>query len=239
MTNSSITDVAAGSQAHLAKAVHPALERRVNVLDNLITEAGRAMHVLSRSALATRPNPAGRNTGDADASLDTDEIQHAAGLMRVNHVGEICAQALYRGQALFCKDQQVQELLYHAATEEVDHLVWCDDRLKELGSKPSVFNPLWYAASFGLGVVASRAGTPYNLGFMAETERQVEEHLDAHLKDLPQQDLRSRKIVVQMRDDEIGHRTTAEDNGATALPAPVKLAMKLMSKVMTTSAYRV
>lgn len=215
----------------------PVFERRASVLDGMITEFGRAMHVLSRSALATRPNPAGRKT-EADENLSPEEARHVSGLMRVNHVGEVCAQALYRGQAMFCKDEQVQELLYEAATEEVDHLVWCDDRLKELQSRPSVFNPFWYAASFGLGVVASRAGIPYNLGFMAETERQVEKHLDEHLKELPQHDLRSRKIVAQMRDDEIQHRTTAEDNGATKLPAPVKLAMRFMSKVMTTTAYR-
>lgn len=222
-----------------ASEQHPSLTRRASLVDSLVTEVGRAIHVLSRSATASRPNPAGRRLNKTDESLSTAESKHVSGLMRVNHVGEVCAQALYRGQAMLCKDESVQALLYNAASEEVDHLVWCDDRLKELESRPSVFNPLWYAASFGLGVIASRAGTPYNLGFMAETERQVEQHLDQHLKELPQHDLRSRKIIVQMREDEIAHRTTAEDNGASALPAPVKLAMRFMSKVMTVTAYRV
>lgn len=218
---------------------HIKFSRHISVVDSLFTELGRAMHVLSRSAAAARPNPAGRSLNVADESLSASEAKHVSGLMRVNHVGEICAQALYRGQAMLCKDQPVQALLYSAANEEVDHLVWCDDRLKELGSRPSIFNPFWYGASFGLGVIASKAGTPYNLGFMAETERQVEQHLDEHLKELPQHDLRSRKIIVQMREDEIAHRTTAEDNGASALPAPIKLAMRFMSKVMTVTAYKV
>ena len=236
MSESSRT--AAMSQEKPQAISHPVFERRASLMDNMVTELGRAMHVLSRSALATRPNPAGRNTTEAAETLSTEEMRHISGLMRVNHVGEVCAQALYRGQAMLCKDEQVRNVFYDAATEEVDHLVWCDDRLKELGSRPSIFNPFWYAASFGLGVVASRVSTPYNLGFMAETERQVEQHLDEHLKVLPQQDLRSRKIISQMREDEIAHRTTAEDHGASSLPMPVKLAMRLMSKVMTTTAYR-
>lgn len=216
----------------------PKLERRRSLFDSALTELGHALHVISRSAQASRPNPAGRMVSQPEEHLSNTEARHAAGLMRVNHVGEICAQALYRGQALMVKDEAVKKLLLEAADEEVDHLVWCDDRLRELGSRPSVLNPLWYAASLGLGVVASRAGTPYNLGFMAETERQVEQHLDQHLVSLPAQDERSRKIVEQMRVDEIAHRTTAEDNGAKPLPLPIKMAMRLMSKVMTTSAYR-
>lgn len=215
----------------------PKLERRTSLVDKLLTEVGHAAQVVSRSAQATRPNPAGRALA-TETELSETEARHAAGLMRVNHVGEICAQALYRGQAMFVQDEAVKELLYEAATEEVDHLVWCDDRLKELGSRPSIFNPLWYGASLGLGLIASRAGVPYNLGFMAETERQVEQHLDEHLVSLPEQDLRSRKIVEQMRVDEIAHRTTAENNGAHRLPAPIKWAMRAMSKVMTVSAYR-
>lgn len=216
----------------------PKLERRPSLFDNLLTEVGHALHVLSRSAQAARPNPAGRALSQQDDSLSVEETQHAAGLMRVNHVGEICAQALYRGQALMVKDEAIKNLLYQASAEEVDHLVWCDDRLKELGSRPSIFNPFWYAASLGLGVVASRAGTPYNLGFMAETERQVEKHLEEHLSSLPAADTRSRKIVDQMRVDEIAHRTTAEDHGAHNLPLPIKTAMRMMSKVMTTTAYK-
>lgn len=217
----------------------PKLERRSSLFDAVLTEAGHALHVISRSAQASRANPAGRSLVQAEEQLSPEQMRHAAGLMRVNHVGEVCAQALYRGQALLVKDPAIKELLYEASAEEVDHLVWCDDRLKELGSRPSIFNPLWYGASLGLGLLASRTGTPYNLGFMAETERQVEKHLEDHLVSLPEQDERSRKIVDQMRLDEIAHRTTAEDHGAKALPAPIKLAMRFMSKVMTTSAYRI
>lgn len=215
----------------------PGFMRQPSVLDGLFTEVGRALDVLSRSAQASRPNPAGKNR--EPEVLDQHEAKHIAGLMRVNHVGEVCAQALYRGQALLCKDEHIRGLLYEAAVEEVDHLVWCDDRLKELNSRPSIFNPFWYAASFGLGMVASRAGVPYNLGFMAETERQVEQHLDSHLEQLPEKDGRTRAILEQMREDEIHHRITAEENGATNLPPPIKLAMRFMSKVMTTTAYRI
>lgn len=217
----------------------PKFERRTSVFDAVLTEVGHALHVLSRSAQASRPNPAGRALTQKEEHLSESEAKHAAGLMRVNHVGEVCAQALYRGQALMTQDESIKELLYQASSEEVDHLVWCDERLKELGSRPSIFNPIWYAASLGLGLVASRTGTPYNLGFMAETERQVEQHLDSHLISLPTEDLRSRQIVEQMRLDEISHRTTAEEHGARKLPFPIKTAMRIMSKVMTTTAYRV
>uniref|UniRef100_A0A1I7YPV2 2-nonaprenyl-3-methyl-6-methoxy-1,4-benzoquinol hydroxylase n=1 Tax=Steinernema glaseri TaxID=37863 RepID=A0A1I7YPV2_9BILA len=139
---------------------------------------------------------------------------------------------------MLCKDPQATEVLLQAAQEEVDHLAWCDDRLRELDSRPSVFNPLWYAGSFALGLLASRAGVPYNLGFMAETERQVEEHLESHLESLPATDNRSRRIVEKMRDDEIEHRRTAENHGAAGLPPPVKTLMRVMSKAMTTTAYR-
>lgn len=220
---------------------HSGFVRRSNPLEGILTEVGRALQVLDGSAQASRPNPAGPmplNASEQEA-LSQAERQHAAGLMRVNHVGEICAQALYRGQAMFCRDAAIRDVLYEAATEEVDHLVWCNERLSELNSRPSVLNPLWYLGAFSLGVVASRAGIAHNLGFMAETERQVEQHLDSHLEQLPPQDVRSRRIVEQMRDDEIQHRTTAENHGAASLPGPVKLAMRLMSKVMTTTAYRI
>lgn len=207
-------------------------------VDQLIAEISHAIKVLDGSVEHSRPNPAGDVAAD-DPVLNAHEIRHAAGLMRVNHVGEICAQALYRGQALMCKDDKIRDLLLQASDEEVDHLAWCRDRLDELNNRPSIFNPLWYLGSLGLGLVASRAGVPYNLGFMAETEKQVEQHLNSHLESLPEHDTRSRKIVTQMRDDEIGHKTTAEDHGAVKLPVPVKMAMKFMSKVMTTTAYRV
>lgn len=215
-----------------------AWRRRMTWVDRLLAEAGRALQVLDGSVTHQRPYPAGPAMG-AEAPLSDSEARHAAGLMRVNHVGEICAQALYRGQALWCRDEAVRKVMLHAAEEEADHLAWCHQRLEELHSRPSVLNPLWYAGAFGLGLVASRAGRARNLGFMAETERQVEEHLDGHLQHaLPAQDERSRKVVTQMRDDEIGHRRTAENHGAARLPAPVRLAMRGMSRVMTTTAYR-
>lgn len=215
-----------------------AFYRRSTWVDPLIAEANRALEVLSGVATASRTNPAGRHQREEDAALGPAERRHAAGLMRVNHVGEVCAQALYRGQAAVCRDEGTRALLREAAQEEVDHLVWCGARLGELESRPSVFNPLWYAGSFGLGLLAGWAGVPRNLGFMAETERQVEEHLDGHLKTLPAADTRSRKIVAQMKEDEIHHRQTAERGGAVPLPAPVRGAMRLMSKVMTGTAYR-
>lgn len=220
---------------------HSGFVRRSTPLEDVLAELGRALQVLEGSAQAGRANPAGPRPLNAaeQENLSPAEQRHAAGLMRVNHVGEICAQALYRGQAMFCRDASIRDVLYQAAAEEVDHLVWCRERLEELNSRPSLLNPLWYAGSFSLGVIASRAGIPRNLGFMAETERQVEQHLDSHLEHLPAQDERSRRIVEQMRDDEIEHRTTAETHGAIPLPGPVKLAMRLMSKVMTTSAYRI
>ncbi|MDN5844186.1 MAG: 2-polyprenyl-3-methyl-6-methoxy-1,4-benzoquinone monooxygenase [Alcaligenaceae bacterium] len=216
--------------------------RRTSRLDDALAEVGRALGVLGGSVTAGRPYPAGSQDpmpSDDTHELSPAEARHAAGLMRVNHVGEICAQALYRGQATFCRDADTRDVLLEAASEEVDHLVWCRRRLTELNSRPSVLNPLWYVGSFSLGLLASRAGTPYNLGFMAETERQVEEHLDGHLDRLPAHDIRSRQVVTQMRDDEIGHRTTAEHHGARRLPGPMRAAMRLMSRVMTVTAYRI
>src|SRR5690554_5959123 len=215
--------------------------RRSSPIDDLLAEVGRALQVLGGSAQAGRPNPAGPVpvSRAEQEELSPAEQRHAAGLMRVNHVGEVCAQALYRGQAMFCRDNAIRTVLHKAAAEEVDHLVWCRERLDELNSRPSLLNPFWYAGSFALGALASRAGIPRNLSFMAETERQVEQHLDSHLEQLPPQDSRSRRIVEQMRDDEIEHRTTAETHGAVPLPAPVKAAMRFMSKVMTTTAYRI
>lgn len=214
----------------------PAAATALRGLDAILAEAGRAMQVLSGVAQAGRPNPAGRLR--EEPQLTDAEQRHAAGLMRVNHVGEVCAQALYRGQALLCDDPATRQLLLRAAGEEVDHLAWCRDRLDELQSRPSYLNPLWYAGSFALGVVAGRSGTARNLGFMAETEAQVEQHLDGHLTQLPESDERSRRIVEQMRTDEIDHRTTAQREGAERLPLPIRAGMRFMAKVMTTTAYR-
>lgn len=226
----------------MSRASHPlpsGFTRRPGLFDPLIEEVNIALQVLSGAVQPGRPNPAGQGFQESVSSLGENEKKHAAGLMRVNHVGEVCAQALYRGQALVCKDPETVSMFHEAAREEVDHLAWCRDRVSELGSRTSVLNPLWYAGSFGLGLLAGRAGVPVNLGFMAETERQVEAHLEGHLKSLPPEDSRSRRIVEQMKEDEVGHRLTAQNHGATPLPAPVRGAMRLMSKVMTTLAYRI
>jgi len=231
-----------------ALPARPAL-RRPSRLDDMLTEAGRALQILSGTAQASRPNPAGRDAAQTrDIALTHEQRRHAAGLMRVNHVGEICAQALYRGQALGCRQTESSQataraVFHQAAAEEVDHLVWCQQRLRELDSRPSWLNPLWYAASFALGALAAKAGVARNLGFMAETERQVSAHLSRHLAQnpqaLPPEDVRSRAIVAQMQIDEEHHRHTAETHGGQALPACAQTAMKAMSKIMTTTAYRI
>lgn len=214
----------------------PVFSRRINLPDRLLAEAGRALHVLGGAARATRPNPAGQHSADAEP-LSPEDRRNAAALMRVNHVGEVCAQALYRGQALFCRDAVIRNVLNQAATEEVDHLAWCQTRITELKGRPSFLNPLWYAGSFSLGVLAGRAGVGKNMGFMAETEAQVEDHLNSHLQRLAREDDRSRRILEQMRDDEIGHGNTARHNGAHRPPAPVRLSMKAMARLMTSTAY--
>lgn len=225
----------------MANSSSPTL-RRTHWVDNLLSEANRALQVLAGVAHAQRPNPAD-SVPAASAStappseLSAAERDHAARLMRVNHVGEICAQALYRGQASLAREGHTRQLLEQAAQEEVDHLAWLNQRLRELNGRPSLLNPLWYAGSFVMGAAAARAGTPWNLGFMAETERQVGEHLDSHLQKLPANDQRSREIVQQMRLDEAGHQRQAEQAGGQELPAPVKLAMRGMAKVMTTTAH--
>jgi len=213
-------------------------DRRYSLADRILAEVGTALEVLSGASRASRPNPAGTPAVD-DPELSGAQARHAAGLMRVNHVGEVCAQALYRGQSLMCRDASTRNVFDTAAQEEVDHLSWCHDRIRELNSHTSLLNPLWYAGSFGLGVLASAAGRERNLGFMAETERQVEAHLDSHLTELPAHDQRSRAIVQQMKLDEIHHRETAEHHGGTPLPMPVRKVMTAMSKVMTTLAYRI
>lgn len=212
--------------------------RRQHWLDPFIAEVDVALQVLAGQAGAARPNPAGSAKPGVADDLTAPEAKHAAGLMRVNHVGEVCAQALYRGQAVASKDVASAELFHRAAADEIDHLAWCQQRLRELDSRPSLLNPLWYAGSFALGLLAARAGVARNLGFMAETERQVEAHLEDHLQRLPAADIRSRKIVEQMKQDEIGHRVTAERAGAASMPAPVRGVMRMMSKLMTETAYR-
>ena len=225
------------TQLQVSAQQQPRFARRHSWFEPFIEEVDVALQVLSGAVAGARANPAGPRKSEQDV-LSQDQKTHAAGLMRVNHVGEVCAQALYRGQAAVCRDEKTAALLHEAAAEEVDHLAWCSQRLTELNSRPSLLNPLWYAGSFGLGLLAGRAGIARSLGFMAETERQVEAHLEDHLKQLPSEDVRSRRIVEQMKQDEIGHRVTAERNGAATLPMPVKGLMTLMSKVMTTTAYR-
>ena len=227
------------SRPTTASANHTVFVRRQHWLDSLIEEFDASLQVLSGVSHASRANPAGIQSHEEKGVLSPQEQQHAAGLMRINQVGEVCAQALYRGQAAACKDPVTAALLKEAAAEEVDHLAWCNQRLKELHSRPRLLNPVWYAGSFALGLLAGRAGVARNLGFMAETERQVEVHLEDHLSRLPAQDHRSRLIVEQMKTDEMHHRVTALEHGAQALPAPIKGLMTLMSKIMTTTAYKI
>ena len=205
-------------------------------LDSAICAFDRTLRTMSNVATASRPNPA---VGVAEPGLTEQEKAHSAGLMRVNHVGEVCAQALYAAQSAFAKTPLTREQFQKAGEEEVDHLAWTADRLQELGSRTSLLNPVWYAGSFALGAVAAKLGDPVSLGFVVETERQVEAHLDRHLDELPANDLRSRAIVTQMRDDEVAHAEAAAQLGAAELPLPVKKVMEAMAKVMTTAAYRI
>ncbi len=210
--------------------------RFISPLDQLIVGVDKALRVVGGVAAMSRPNPSAHAI---DSELSDAERRHSAGLMRVNHVGEVCAQALYDSQANFAHTQEVRTQFEHAAREEEDHLAWCAQRLTELGSQPSVLNPLWYAGAYVMGSVAARIGDPISLGFVVETERQVEAHLNSHLELLPAQDAKSRAIVDQMRIDEIAHADAAQAAGAASLPLPVKVAMRAMAKVMTTTAYRI
>lgn len=203
--------------------------------DRVIQEFDYALRAVFAPARTVRPLP---GAALPDACTEISEKQHVVGLMRVNHCGEICAQALYQGQALTSRDPVVREALRSAANEETEHLAWTEQRIAELGGRKSCLNPLWYVGSLSLGLVAGALGDKWNLGFLAETERQVEAHLDSHLLSLPQADGRSRAIVEQMRLDEIRHAETAIHYGAAELPGVVKQAMKLAAKVMTGAAYR-
>ena len=174
----------------------------------------------------------------AECDLDTSEKQHIAGLMRVNHAGEIAAQALYKAQALTARDAELKQTMQHSADEEVDHLQWCEQRLQELSDHTSYLGPFWYAGSFGIGVLAGCFGDKWNLGFLAETEYQVVRHLDSHLAQIPLKDKKSRAILEQMREDELNHASKAETSGAEVLPNGIKRLMNLTSKVMTKTAYR-
>ncbi len=203
-------------------------------LDHLIVEFDKGLRTLFSQAHSARPHP---DVSVPDATMTDAEKKQAAALMRVNHSGEVCAQALYQGQALTARDPSVQQKLQQAAQDETEHLAWTARRVHELGGHLSLLNPFWYTGSLALGAVAGLLGDKWNLGFLAETERQVGSHLQSHLDRLPQQDEKSRAIVAQMYIDETGHTDMAAALGGAELPQPVQLAMKLNSKVMTGTAY--
>jgi 3-demethoxyubiquinol 3-hydroxylase len=203
-------------------------------LDRLIVSFDRGLRTVFAPAMSARPSP-GENLPDAEmVPADRD---HAAALMRVNHVGEICAQALYQGQALTARTSDAQAALERAAQEETEHLAWTEKRIEELGGRRSLLNPLWYAGSFAIGAAAGFLGDRWNLGFLAETERQVVQHLESHLQKLPPEDEKSRAIVREMCVDESRHATAALEHGGAELPAPVRGLMRLASRVMTRTAY--
>src|ERR1700694_1056357 len=204
--------------------------------DQFIAAFARALRAVAGVATSSRPSP-GEDVQESE--LDAEERGQAAALMRVNHVGEVCAQALYQGQSLTARNEEAKRALLKAAREEEDHLAWSADRLREPGGRPSLLNPVWYAGSFAIGVAAGALGDKWNLAFLAETERQVEEHLSGHLEALPAADQRTRSVVEAMRADEAKHRDTAIQLGAAELPSAVKRAMRFASKVMTTVAYRI
>ena len=205
-------------------------------IDDLIVQFDKGLRTLLAPAQTTRPLP-GRNL--AEAELNAEEKRLAAALMRVNHSGEVCAQALYQGQALTARQPEIRHALKEASDEETEHLNWCESRISELDGRKSLLNPAWYAGSLALGVLAGALGDKWSLGFLAETERQVMHHLDGHLQRLPAQDQKSRAIVEQMKEDEARHATTALEHGGAELPAPVRMAMKLSARVMTGVAFRV
>jgi len=210
--------------------------RTLAPLDRLLVELQRAVETVAIAAPAPmQPSPAGDL---ADAPLDESARRHAAGLMRINHVGEVCAQALYFGQAAVAREEPLRRQLLDAAAEETDHLAWCGERLAELGSRPSLLNPLWYAGAYAIGLGAGLVGDRVSLGFVVETERQVEAHLGEHLETLPAGDVRSRAIVARMKDDEARHAANARAAGAIDLPAPVPGVMRLAAGIMKKIAYR-
>lgn len=216
-------------------AVPPARPRRLSPLDRAVIALDRGLRTVAAPASSSRPHP--------DATLDDPDLgdterQLSAALMRVNHTGEVCAQALYQGQAMTARDEGTRQLLEEAAREETDHLAWTERRIEELGGSRSIFNPVFYAGSFVLGALSGLAGDRWNLGFLAETERQVESHLRDHLSRLPAADIRSRRILEVMQEDEARHARNAMEHGGEEFPSPLKLAMKLASRVMTGATLR-
>ncbi|MET0100482.1 MAG: 2-polyprenyl-3-methyl-6-methoxy-1,4-benzoquinone monooxygenase [Sedimenticola sp.] len=209
--------------------------RDYSPIDNALIGIDQALRtIFGRPLVTERTNPA-NSLPESESSEEGRE--HTAKLMRINHTGEVCAQALYQGQALTAKLPDVRDSMERAAQEENDHLAWCESRLNELGNRKSLLNPLWYAGSFAIGAAAGVAGDKWSLGFVAETEHQVCAHLDSHLEQIPASDQKSRAILEQMREDELHHATVALEHGGAELPGPIKLAMKLTSKVMTRSVY--
>ena len=206
------------------------------MLDRLIVEFDKGLKTLTANAHSVRPHP-DHIIKHATEDLTSEEKRHAASLMRINHCGEVCAQALYNGQALTAKNPETVKALEQASKEETEHLAWCEKRIQELGGHTSFLNPIWYASSFTLGAIAGALGDKWNLGFLAETERQVGKHLNHHLETLPSNDAKSRAILEQMKIDEAEHAKTAVHLGAAELPAPIKAAMQNMSKVMTKTTY--
>ena len=209
--------------------------RQLSPLDKLLIGASNALRTVAAPAgRPARSNPA-ENIADTD--LDTKQKKHAAGLMRVNHAGEVAAQALYQGHATVARDKTIEDQMQRAADEEFDHLAWCEQRIRELGSQPSLLSPLWYAGAYAIGAASGVLGDKWSLGFIAETEKQVCSHLDSHLEQLPDEDAKSRAILKQMRDEEEEHGENAIDAGASELPRPIVRLMRLTAKVMTKTAY--
>lgn len=210
--------------------------RQYSLWDHAITRFDKALQTVNTTPIATRPNPAAHLS---EGFLSASERRHAAGLMRINHVGEVCAQALYQGQALTARSSIIQKKLKEAADEEVDHLKWCEQRLEELNARPSYLNPFWYGSALLMGLVAGLLGDKISLGFLAETEYQVEKHLNKHLQQLPLNDKKSRVIIKQMCLEEIQHASTAEQSGAIRLPLFIQLSMQGLAKFMTLVAYKI
>lgn len=210
--------------------------QQYSFLDKWVICFDKTLRLMQKETLSTRPNPAEKVH---EAQLSPQERRHAAGLMRINHVGEVCAQALYQGQALTARAPEIEQKLQQAAAEEIDHLAWCQQRLTELNARPSYLNPFWYFCSWGIGIVAGVVNDQISLGFLAETEQQVAAHLATHLEKLPDQDAKSRAIVTQMRVEELEHANTAEQAGATELPVLVKRGMQCLAQVMKWTAYRI
>lgn len=211
--------------------------RHLSLFDKIIQNTDVALRTLVPGAANQQRTSPSQRTNEPE--LDEQERKHAAGLMRINHTGEVCAQALYQGQALTAKLPEVRDAMEEAAAEEVDHLVWCENRIAQLGSHTSVLNPAFYGLSFGIGAIAGAVSDKVSLGFVAETERQVCKHLSEHMTSLPTQDSKSKAILLQMLDDEAKHATAALEAGGYKFPLPIRVAMTGLSKVMTKSVYKV